>query len=52
MIFSKRLKLEKEYFEWIKGTQIKDCPFNVISFLDIKGYLINKPKHENDIHTW
>ena len=49
MLFSKRLELEKEYYEWLEadheelknGEKIKDCPFSVITFLDSKGLLID-----------
>ena len=45
MIFSERKKLEKEYYNWVKSAKnkydidLKDNPFNVISFLEIRGLL-------------
>jgi hypothetical protein len=45
MLFSKRRKLAKEYREWLikEGSNlkvsIKDCPENVMAFLDFKGLL-------------
>jgi hypothetical protein len=50
MLFSQRRKLEEEYYRWIektnkkKGVIIKDCPFNVIAFLEIQGYLKKEEK--------
>ena len=33
LFFNKRKELEKRYYEWIRDGNIKDCPFNVITFL-------------------
>ncbi len=53
--FTERKQLEDKYYEWIKSNketiELKDCPFNVIVFLDaynlldenkIKEFLSNK----------
>ena len=38
--FSDRRKIEQEYLDWIKqNPEIKDCPFTLISFLEMSGYL-------------
>jgi hypothetical protein len=43
LLFSKRKELEKEYYEWLYQNKIvKDCPFNVVTFLDSKGLLREK----------
>lgn len=43
MLFSERQKLEKEYYKWLDNNKnVKPCVFNVISFLDMNGNLINK----------
>jgi len=48
MIFSKRKKLAEEFYEWKKkkstdiGSSLDDSPFNVITFLDLKGLLNDK----------
>lgn len=50
MLFSDRLKLEKEYYEWVEKinaefkangdwARVKDCPMTVITFLEAKGLL-------------
>ena len=39
MLFKDRIKLEKQYYEWIKDNDVKDCPLSVISFLDSIGLL-------------
>jgi hypothetical protein len=45
VLFSKRAKLAQEYYEWLikEGrnlkVSIKDCPENVMAFLDFKGLL-------------
>jgi len=42
MLFSQRIKLAKEYEEWIKSIpEAKDCALNVISFLHGKDLLRN-----------
>lgn len=54
MMFSKRLELEKEYYKWIEevkqteGYTIKDCPLNMLVFLQNRGYLKDDEVHEND----
>lgn len=42
MIFSKRHKLVEEYYKWLTE-DAKDCPLNVITFLDSKGLLLDAP---------
>lgn len=42
MLFSRRVDLEQQYYQWVKtrtedGAEKKDCPFNVIVFLDSLG---------------
>ena len=39
MLFKERKNLERQYYEWKKKNNIKDCPFSVISFLDSIGIL-------------
>lgn len=40
MLFSERNKLAEEYRKWLlNNPEIKDCPFNIISFLDGKNIL-------------
>lgn len=50
MKFSERVKLAKEYDEWLKAFnesetdfQLKDCALTVITFLEEKGYF-DKPR--------
>lgn len=39
-LFSDRRKIELEYLTWIeKNPEIKNCPFTLISFLEMSGYL-------------
>lgn len=33
LFFNKRKELERQYYDWIKDSNIKDCPFNVITFM-------------------
>lgn len=46
MLFSKRLELAKEYYLWIDSHKekfiVRDCPENVIAFLDSKGMFAEK----------
>ena len=37
--FSEREELENKYYEWIEKESVKDCPFNVISFLQINSLI-------------
>lgn len=38
--FTARKELEIAYFKWLdENKEVEDCPFNVISFLEIKGLL-------------
>lgn len=39
MTFTQRKNLAEEYSEWIAENDIEECPFSVMSFLDIKGLL-------------
>ena len=43
LYFSYRKKLEEEYMKWVKQEKVANCPFNVISFLEMKG-LLNREK--------
>ena len=43
LLFNYRKKLEEEYMKWVKQEKIANCPFNVISFLEIKD-LLNREK--------
>lgn len=48
ILFSDRIKLENAFYDWINTTKekegftIKDCPQNVICFLEINDLLNNK----------
>ena len=45
MLFSERKNLENEYYEWLQENQpAKDCPYNVIVFLEGKDLLHKKGK--------
>lgn len=37
--FGEREELESKYYEWIKKESVKDCPFNVICFLQINSLI-------------
>ena len=41
--FSYRKKLEEEYMKWVEQEKVANCPFNVISFLEMKD-LLNREK--------
>jgi hypothetical protein len=41
LIFSKRMKLEKEYLAWIAKNNLENCASNMIAFLDGKKKLIH-----------
>lgn len=43
LYFSYRKKLEEEYMKWVEQEKVANCPFNVISFLEMKG-LLNREK--------
>ncbi len=43
LIFSQRLKLEKIFNKWCEENGVRNCPQNVVAFLDIRG-LINEKK--------
>jgi hypothetical protein len=55
MIFSKRIKLVKEYKQWVdniyikEGFKIQDCSENLIAFLDARGLLIDYELKEKEI---
>lgn len=34
LFFNKRRELERQYYDWIRDGNIKDCPFSVITFMD------------------
>lgn len=33
IFFNRRRMLEEQYYKWIKENNLKDCPFNVITFM-------------------
>lgn len=41
--FSDRKKLEEKYKKWVKQEKVANCPFNVISFLELNN-LLNRKK--------
>jgi hypothetical protein len=41
LIFSKRMKLEKEYLAWIAKNNLENCASNMIAFLDGKKKLLH-----------
>ena len=41
LFFNKRKELEKQYFDWIRYSNIGGCAFNVITFLAVYD-LINE----------
>lgn len=43
LFFSCRKKLEEEYMKWVKKEKVANCPFNVISFLEMNN-LLNRKK--------
>lgn len=63
MLFSDRLKLEKEYYEWVdkanaefkaKGdyARVKDCPQSVFVFLQCKGLLFDEKSVAKKTYEW
>ena len=49
ILFSDRKKIEDEYKEWLKeNPEVTDSPFNVISFMVIKGLV--KDRTETDFY--
>lgn len=48
MLVTDRIKLEKEYYKWLKkqsndfDIEIKDNPYSLITFLDEKGLMKNE----------
>jgi hypothetical protein len=47
MLFSERQKLEKEYYKWLEeNSNVKSCPFNVISFLDMNKNLVSNDEYK------
>lgn len=42
LLFNCRKKLEEKYMKWVKQEKVANCPFNVISFLEIKNLLDRK----------
>lgn len=50
MRFSERLELSEKYEKWLQEHEgVKDCPFNVISYLDTMGYLKQLKQNEEKI---
>ena len=48
MLFSERKELSDKYEKWIEENKaIKDCPFSVVTYLDMFGYL-NPPKRKEE----
>lgn len=46
MLFSERKEISDKYEKWIQENKaIKDCPFSVVTYLDMFGYL-TPPKRE------
>ena len=43
LLVNYRKKLEEEYMKWVKQEKVANCPFNVITFLEIKD-LLNREK--------
>lgn len=49
MLFSERKEISDKYEKWIQENKaIKDCPFSVVTYLDMFGYL-TPPKREEKI---
>ena len=48
IFFTQRKRLAKKYEEWISKNNALDCPFNVISFLSLMGYL-NEEKIDEEV---
>ena len=48
VLFSERKKLEEDYYDWISKSNARDCPFNVISYLQAIGRLKDKHDMEAD----
>lgn len=49
IFFSDRKKIEDAYREWLReNPNIKDCPINVVTFMEIKGLL--KDRKETDFY--
>lgn len=44
--FNERKKLEDLYIKWVEENKVANCPFNVISFLEIKNLLNEKKVKE------
>lgn len=52
MRFSERLELSEKYEKWMQeNKEAKDCPFNVITYLDELGYLTPPKRKEEKIVT-
>lgn len=50
MLFSERKELSDKYEKWLQEHEgVKDCPFNVISYLDTMGYLKQLKRNEEKI---
>lgn len=50
IFFSDRKKIEEAYKEWLKeNPEVADSPFNVISFMVIKGLV--KDRTETDFYS-
>lgn len=48
MTFTQRKNLAEEYSMWVEENEIEECPFSVMSFLDIKG-LLHDVSYEEEI---
>ena len=42
LLFSERLNLQEEFFEWAKKNNVDSVPMNVIGWLNSKYIFINK----------
>ena len=43
LFFTDRKKLSEKYMKWIEQEKVSNCPFNVISFLELND-LLNRKK--------
>ena len=57
ILFKERKKIEEKYYEWIHSNNLKDSPFNVVTYLASMNYLnednikddLKKEKTKNEI---
>lgn len=50
MLFSERKEISDKYEKWIQENKaIKDCPFSVVTYLDMFGYLKEQKRSEEKI---